>query len=223
MKMMASGKPFLITTLLAFLAAAIVASAAQAETKIAVIDLRKVFDGYWKTKQADAQLKERAADLDKARKGMVDDYQKANEEYKKLIDGANDQAVSTEERDKRKSAAEKKLLEIKEIEQSVSAFDRTSRSTLSEQQRRLRENILREIRELIDTKAKTRGYSLVLDGSAESANNQTSVLLFSTGQDDISEEVLAQLNVGAPPGSLKPDGDKPKPGDGKEEKKEDKK
>ena len=217
MKMIISPKPFLtIALLLSFLSAAV---AAQTEARIAVIDLRKVFDGYWKTKQADAQLKERAADLDKARKGMVDDYQKANEEYKKLIDGASDQAVSEEERTKRKGAAEKKLLEIKEIEQSVSAFDRTSRSTLSEQQRRLRENILREIRELIDTKAKTRGYSLVLDGSAESANNQTAVFLYTAGQEDISEEVLSQLNTNAPPGALKSDGDKPKPAEGKEEKK----
>ncbi len=223
MKMILSGKPFLVATLLAFFAASVASPAAQTEARIAVIDLRKVFDGYWKTKQADAQLKERAADLDKARKGMVDDYQKANEEYKKLIDGANDQAVSTDERDKRKSAAEKKLLEIKEIEQSVSAFDRTSRSTLSEQQRRLRENILREIRELIDTKAKARGYSLVLDGSAESANNQTSVFLYTAGQEDISEEVLSQLNTNAPPGALKSEGDKLKLGESKEEKKEDKK
>ena len=222
MKTMSSTRLLRFATAAAFFAATVAASAAQAEAKIAVIDLRKVFDGYYKTKLADVQLKERAADLDKARKGMVDDYQKANEEYKKLIDGANDQAVSTDERDKRKSAAETKLLEIKEIEQSVSAFDRTSRSTLSEQQRRLRENILREIRELIDVKAKSRGYTLVVDSSAESANNQTSILLFTSGQDDIGDEILTQLNANAPPGSLKPDGDKPKPED-KEEKKEDKK
>jgi outer membrane protein len=223
MKMMTSRRHCLTATLLAFLAPAVAVVAAQAETKIAVIDLRKVFDGYYKTKLADVQLKERAADFDKARKGMVDDYQKANEEYKKLIDGASDQAVSEEERTKRKGAAEKKLLEIKEIEQSINAFDRTSRSTLSEQQRRLRENILREIRELIDSKAKTRSYSLVLDSSSESANNQTSIVLFTIGQDDISEEILSQLNANAPPGSLKSDGDKPKPGEGKDDKKEDKK
>src|SRR5882762_5285307 len=150
--------------LLALLAASCLTATAQAQTKIAVIDLKRVFDNYWMKKQAQTLIDDQKVDFDKKFKGMLDDYQKANDEYKKLIDSSTDQAVSTEERDKRKSAAEKKLLEIKEIEQSVSAFDRTSRSTLSEQQRRLRENILREIRELIDTKAKTRGYSLVLDG-----------------------------------------------------------
>ena len=92
---------------------------AQAAPKIAIIDLKKVFDGYYKTKQADTQLKERAAESEKVLKGMIEDYQKANEDYRKLIDGANDQAVSADERDKRKKNAETKLLEIQEIEKSV--------------------------------------------------------------------------------------------------------
>ncbi|MGI8967063.1 MAG: hypothetical protein ACR2H1_13385, partial [Limisphaerales bacterium] len=44
----------------------------HAQVKIGIIDLRKVFDGYNKTKQADAILKDEAADLDKQRKEMVD-------------------------------------------------------------------------------------------------------------------------------------------------------
>jgi outer membrane protein len=183
---------------------------AQAQTKIAIIDLRKVFDGYWKTKQADAQLKDRAGDLDKARKGMVEDYQKANDEYKKLIEGASDQLLSNDEREKRKAAAEKKLLEIKEIEQSVSAFDRTSRTTLSEQQRRMREKLLGEIREKIDTRAKAQGYTLVLDSSAESFNNQTTIFLYIDSQNDLTQSILTELNATAPAGALTADPDKPK-------------
>src|SRR5688572_492761 len=78
----------------------------QAQPRIATVDLRKVFEGYFKTQQADTQLRERGADAEKQYKGMLDDYQKANEEYKKLVESANDQAVSSEERDKRKKAAE---------------------------------------------------------------------------------------------------------------------
>src|SRR5262245_52392195 len=113
-----------------------------AQQKIGFIDLKKCFDNYWKTKQADSNLKERATDLDKARKGMIDDAQKAGDEYKKLLDSANDQAIAATERDKKKKAAEDKLLEIRQLEQSVQQFDRQSRTTLAEQQRRLRDNIL---------------------------------------------------------------------------------
>jgi Skp family chaperone for outer membrane proteins len=181
----------------AAIALALTSTAALAQTRIAVIDLKKVFDGYYKTKQADTTLKERAADFDKSRKGMFDDYQKANEEYKRLLDSANDQAASADERDKRKKSAETKLLEIKEIEQSVAQFDRQAKTTLGEQQRRMRDNILREIREIIATKARAGNFTLVVDSAAESVN-QTPVVLFNNGEHELTDEVLAQLNVGAP-------------------------
>lgn len=178
----------------------------QAQSKLAVINLKTAFDGYWKTKQADAQLKERANSFDQTRKGMIDDYQKANDDYKKLIDSANDQATSAEERDRRKKNAETKLLEIKEIEQSIRQFDQTSRTNLGEQQRRMRDNILREIRELIATKARAGSYNLILDTAAESVN-QTPIVVFASGVPDLTDEILTQLNANAPPGAL----DAPKP------------
>ena len=99
---------------LAGIAAALMfAVAAQAQSKVAVVDLKKVFDGYWRTKQADTQLKERAGDLEKARNGMVEDYKKANEDFKKMLDGLNDPAASAEEKDKRKKDAETKQLEVR--------------------------------------------------------------------------------------------------------------
>ncbi len=186
-----------------------------AQPKIATIDLKKTFEAYWKTKQADTTLKDRAADLDKARKGMIEDYQKANDDYKKLLDGASDQAVAATERDKRKKTAEAKLLEIKEIENSITQFDRNSRSQLAEQQRRMRDNILREIRDIINAKAKTKGYTLVVDTAADSVN-QTPIILFTAGEADISDEVIAQLNANAPVTA-------PKPDDVKDEKKDEKK
>src|SRR5437879_12146467 len=123
---MKTNNPMLRKIFLALLAASLLTATAQAETKIAVIDLKRVFDNYWKKKQAQALVDDQKVDFDKKFKGMLDDYQKANEEYKKLIDSSTDQAVSTEERDKRKSAAEKKLLEIKEIEQTTDLFRKNS-------------------------------------------------------------------------------------------------
>lgn len=211
----------LTRALFAVVAAGLTAPLAHAQTKIATIDLRKVFDGYWKTKQADAQLKERQADLEKSLKTMLDDYQKANTEFKKMQEEAGDQAVSNDERDKRKAAAEKKLLEIKEIEQSITAFRRTSDETLRSQSRRARENILREVREFVDARAKGGGFTLVVDTSAESLNNQTSIFLYFTPENDLTTDVLKELNANAPVGAPKSD-TSDKPGDSKDDKKQDK-
>ena len=180
------------------LGAALVLPASAQNQKIGTIDLRKVFDNYWKTKQADANLKDEAAGLDKERKTMVDDFQKKQEEYKKLQDSASDSAVSTEEREKRKKAAEDMLLKLRDLENNVKQFDAQARTTLGEKQRRMRDNLLGEIKDVIKAKAKAGGYSLILDTAAESVNN-TPILLFNNGGSDVTDEVLKDLNVNAPP------------------------
>jgi len=170
---------------------------AQAETKIAIIDLRKVFDEYFKTKAADANLKDKATELDKERKNFMDQYGKLRDDYKKALDGAQDQAVSADEREKRKKTGESKLLELKELEQTIEQFDRQSRTSLEEQQRRMRDNILKEIQGVITTKAKSGNFSLVVDIASESFN-KTPVVLYSNGENDLTTAVLKDLNSTAP-------------------------
>lgn len=189
-----------LTSLLALALLFASGPALLAQNKIATIDLKKVFDGYWKTQQADTTLRDKAAEFEKKNKLMVEDYQKATEEYKKVLDSANDAAVSSEEKDKRKKAAEAKLLEINEIEQSIKQFERSARAQIGEQQRLMREKILAEIRELINTKSKTAEYNLVIDTAADSVNN-TPVILYKSGQADLTDEVLTQLNSTAPAGT----------------------
>ena len=151
------------------------ASAVEAQ-KIATIDLRKVFDGFWKTKQADAKLKEDAGELEKDRKIMVDQFQKSEERYNKTVEGVKDLALSSAERDKRKKDAENELLGLRDMEGRIKQFDNTSRAQLAEKQRRIRDNILTEIRETVKLKVKTANYTMVLDTAAETPNGTPIVL-----------------------------------------------
>jgi len=188
---------------------------AWAQTRVATVDLRKLFDGYWKTKQADAALKDRAAELDKEFKDLRDDHSKLKVEYQKTLADANDPAVSTEERDKRKKAAETKLTEIKDKEEDLGRFERQARTTLDEQRRRMRDNVLGEIRTAINSKATKGGYSLVVDTAAETPN-ATPVFVYSSNENDLTQAVLEQINAGAPVETRKP-------AEKKEEKKDEKK
>src|SRR5438552_7862337 len=190
-------RAFLVLT-----AAFLFVAPSQAETnKIGIIDMQRVWDKYWKTKQAQAQVDEQTADFEKRKKTMMDDYEKANRDYKKLIDSSLDQAVSVEERDKRKNAAEKKLLEIKEIQQDATLFQRTTDEQLKMQARRMTENILRDIRDLVEAKAKAGGYTLVIDVAAKSAVG-TPIVLYTNGQNDMQQDVLHQLNSTPPAGHV---------------------
>jgi len=194
----------------------LLSSPAWAQTRIATIDLRKVFDNYYKTKQADAALKDRAADMEKEHKNMLEDWKKAKEDYNGLLSGANDQAVSQAERDKRKKSAEDKLKYLKETEDSILQYEKQARATLDDQKQRMRNNILGEIRTILNAKAKTSGFTLVIDTASESANN-TPIVLFNANENDLTDAILAQLNASAPSDAAT------KPEEKKDEKKTDKK
>jgi outer membrane protein len=198
----------------------LMSSPAWAQNRIATVDLRKVFDKYWKTKQADAALKDRGADLEKDHKTMLDDWKKAKDDYQTLLVDANNQNLSVEEREKRKKAAEDKLKQIKDSEDTITQYDRQARANLDEQRKRMRDRIVEEIRTTVNAKAKTAGYTLVFDTAAESVNNNTPIVLFSNNENDITDAVLAQLNAGAPAGTLSQE---EKPADKKDESKKDKK
>ena len=177
--------------------AAFLALPAMAEQKIAIIDLKKVFDDFYKTKIADAAIKDEGASLDRDLKSLTDQYQKLADDYKKALEDANNQAISFDEREKRKKAAEGKLIEINDIEQSIKQFKRTAAGNLEEKQRIAREKILKEIQTIVNNKAKAGGYALVLDSAAE-AVTRTSIVLYTNGQDDLTLAVLKELNANAP-------------------------
>lgn len=201
-------KPRLTLLLLGLFAFAV---SALAQPKIAIVDVQKVFEDYYKTKAADAQLKDSAADLTKEGNAYMEQYKKMGDEYKKLLEEASNQAVSIDEREKRKKLAEGKLVEIKELEATVRQFEKTAATTISERKRQLRDKLLAEIRAVINTKVKAAGYSLVLDASAESIN-QTPIVIYQSGENDLTAAVLEQLNANAP---VTPKSDDPKPTDKK--------
>jgi len=189
--------------LLALCALLALAPAAPGQSlTIAKVNLKEVFDGYWKTKQADMNLKDRAGELEARRKEMLDDRAKATEDYKKLLDAANNKAISLAEQDKRKADAEAKLREIREIEESIKQFDRSATAQIREQQRNMRDKLVSEIREALNRLAKAGGYAAVLDSSAPlppaPGITTTPFLLYSEGLPDITSQLLEQLNAGAP-------------------------
>jgi outer membrane protein len=170
---------------------------AWAETRIGTVDLRKIFEGYWKKKQAEAQLKDRQADMEKEDKNMLEDYKKMKEEYQTLLSNANDQAASPEERERRKKSAEDKLKQLKDLEDTIRQYETQARSTLLDQSQRTRSKILEEIRTVVRAKAQAAGFSLVIDTASESAN-QTPFVLFTNNENDITDLILKELNAAAP-------------------------
>jgi Skp family chaperone for outer membrane proteins len=172
--------------------------ATQAQDRIATVDLREVFDGYWKTKQANDALQERGEELDAELKTLVADFTTAREEYQAMLESANDPNVASGERERRREKADEKMKELQDDQQMIQQFERQAGETIREQNARVRDNILEEITAVVTSLARAGEFNLVLDIAAETSN-RTKVVLYSNNPNDLTEDVLKQLNATAPP------------------------
>ena len=164
------------------------AANAQEPVKIATIDLLKAFDSYWKTKLSNDQLKERGADFDKVRIGMIEDLNLLRDEYNKLNASTQDQANSEEKRASDRKKAQEKLTEFKHLEQQIIEFNKNAQKTLADQTQRLRKGRLEEIQEVIDAKAKELGYDLAIDSSQDVLLPRTPTVLYTNRKNDITRK-----------------------------------
>jgi outer membrane protein len=175
----------------------LLSGSALAQSRIATVDLSKLFDNYWKTKAAKDALKVRSDEMDKSLKDMKDEWQHARDDYQKLTMDASEPAISGTERDRRKGLAESKLKDIKEKEDNIVRYQRQRDATLDEESRRMREGLLKDIREAINAKAKIGGFALVIDASGRGVSD-TPFILYNAGENDITDQALTQLNSAAP-------------------------
>jgi outer membrane protein len=179
-------------TLLTIVLLAATAISASAQSKIATVDMKKIFNGYWKTKQATAALENRKLELRKEMKESAEAVEKAQTEYKQLLDQSNDQAISVDERDKRKQAAAAKAKEIGNSKVALEQFQRQAEAQLADQSQRMSGNLVTEIQKAVADKAKAGGCTAVLNAAA------TEMVIYADPQVDLTDAVLAQLNAGAP-------------------------
>jgi len=179
------------TTILTTLLLAVLSMPALAQTKIASVDMEKLFKGYWKTKQAEVDLNKRATELQKEIKDMADGLDKQQTAYSQLLDQANDQALSAEERGKRRQAAADKLKDINSSKVAIEQFNRQAQSQVIDQRQRMTAKLVSAIQQAVGEKAKAGGYSLVVNSSV------TEAVVYTSG-DDLTDDVLKQLNINAP-------------------------
>jgi outer membrane protein len=169
-------------------------SSAFAQARIGTIDLNRVISKYWKTQEAKTLLESRRAEMSKDLDKTAETGKKVSDEYQALVTEANDKALSSEQRDKSKKAAEEKFKEIRKLQDQLDRDRRQYSTTLQEEESRTFARILEEIRNVISAKAKEAGYTLVIDTSAQSAR-QTPVVVYNSGDaNDLTDKVIEDLD-----------------------------
>ena len=176
---------------------------AQGAFKIGIIDMKRVFSEYYKTKDAEKSVN----DGKEAAKKQLDER---NAKYRELINKwqesqklVTDPAISEELRAQKKTEVDELGSEAKSLEREMAEFRQRREQQLQEQVNRMRKGILDEIKLLVEKKAKDANYDLVFDKSGLGVNG-VPFLLYSKDAVDFSQDIITDLNKDAPKEETKP-------------------
>lgn len=182
------------TTAGLFLALAVVLNAA--EPSMAFVSMERLFDDYYKTKAANIQLKARFESVDAPRRELINRVKTLKIEVEKLGAEARDKSLSDAERDKKRTAAENKFALFREAEQKLAEFDNTYKKKFGEQMKQSQQQLVGEIRAVIQAYVKKHGIRIVFDSSGKTLNGVESVVYYDPVF-DITAPILAILNKNA--------------------------
>ena len=172
-------------------------SAAHAQAKIGVVDMNKVFSGYYKTKDAENKIND-------AREGAKKELDERMESHKQLLDEINainkeidNPALSASAKADRNKKRDDKIAQVRSLEQEIQDFKTSRERGLQEQAVRMRNQIVEEIMTVINARVKTDGFDLVLDKSGQSLNG-VNMVLHSNDKMEFSDDVITALNKNKP-------------------------
>lgn len=167
-----------------------------ADQRVVFVDLDRAFSEFYKTKLADAQLKEQADEFNEERKKMMGAYEKLQQAFNTVRDEAQNTVLSDDVRTQKRNEAEEKLVEMRDYESRIRTFDESRRKQLDDQSRRMRKRIVDEIRQAVESYAKTEGYDAVVDSSGQSLNG-VEIVIYTDPKIDITDNLLEILNKGS--------------------------
>ena len=199
---MKSTKP--LRSSLALCAALALAWTASAHAqKVGVVDMDKIFSGYYKTRDAEKKITESRDTASKELEDRMSSYKQLIEEVNQLNKDVDNTALSPAAKDERKKKREDKINQGRALEQEINEFKTSREKQLRESAQRVRNSIVEDIMVAINAKVKSDNYDLVLDKSATSISG-VKTLLYSTDKMDFSSDVIAALNRNAPAASAAP-------------------
>ena len=184
---------FALSALLLTLAFGAGTASAQVTLKIGTVDMKRVFESYYRTKDAEAKINEARNAAKKELEDRMDIAKKLVEEVRKLDDDINKPELSKEAKDQKLKIRSEKAGELNNLDREIREFQQSREKQLQEQSVRMRAGIVDDIKKVVDDKVKADNYTLVFDKSGPSLNG-VPVVLNAHESYDFTDWVVTALN-----------------------------
>ncbi len=175
----------------------------QQTLKIGAVDMQKVFAEYYKTKKAEAELKDRAAGYDKELKASLAELQKTQEDGRKLQADSESPVYDEKKKAELRRVVEGKLQEFRIMQGRLEDMANSRKKDLAEQQSRIRGAIVEEINKVIQDYAKKNGFTIIIDRTGMTLSGVPPFVYVQESL-DITADIIKLLNANAPASTATP-------------------
>ncbi len=189
-------KKYLTLSLVAATALALLPGTASAQSvtiRIGTVDMKKVFESYYKTKDAESKINEARNNAKKELEDRMDQAKRVLEEVKKLDEDIARPELGKEAKDQKTKVRGEKAGELQTMDREIREFQSSREKQLQEQSVRMRGGIVDEINKVVSDKVKADGYDIVFDRSGPSLNG-VPILLYAKESYDFTPDVVSALN-----------------------------
>lgn len=204
-------KKYLVLSLLAALLGS--ASASAQNIKIGTVDMKKVFESYYKTKDAEAKINEARNNAKKELEDRMDVAKKTLDEVKKVDEEISKPELSKDAKEQKAKIRSEKAAELQNMDREIREFQQSREKQLQEQSVRMRAGIVDDINKIVADRVKAENFDMVFDKSGPSLNG-VPIVLYSRDNYEFTDAVVTALNKNKgkePAEPVKPaTGDKPK-------------
>ena len=184
--------------------------------KVGTVDMKRVFENYYKTKDAEQRINEARNQAKKELDEKMEGYKKATDDVHKLDEDLNRPELSKQTKDERSKTRDEKIGDLRNQEREIREFQTNREKQLQEQTMRMRAGIVDEINTVVTARVKSDQFDLVLDRSGQSLN-AVPIVLYARDSYDFTTDVITALNknkssasADLPEATPKPAGTKPK-------------
>jgi outer membrane protein len=177
-----------------FIALAIGTSTASAQSfHVGTVDMKRIFDSYYKTKDAESKINEARNAAKKELEDRMDIAKKSVDEVKKLDEEITNAALSKDAKEQKQKLRSDKAQELQNMDREIREFQASREKQLQEQSVRMRAGIVDDINKIVADKVKAENYDIVVDKSGPSLNG-VPIVLYARDSYDFTDTVITALN-----------------------------
>lgn len=186
-------KFILLSLVVAFFGGGFVQTASAQQMRFGTVDMKKVFESYYKTKEAEQRINEARNQAKKELEDREEERKKLGNEANKIIADLQRPELSKESKAGKEKERDDKIAEFRAKEQDMKDFQTTREKQLQEQSVRMRGAIVDEINKVISDRVKSENFDFVFDRSGPSLNG-VPVVLHAGDKFDFTNDVVTALN-----------------------------